>query len=200
MPLRLLLLLALSAAPLAAQDLSITRVFTGWRDAASFKRISEYFDGKENTGGATVLRTHPAQRGGFYFMVRLAGPGTPRKLQFKLQLVPANSTAQQAVTFAAEGTAGVYQLGLTGPEWQDPKSQPVAWHLQVVAADDISNPLAGVVNYHGQVIGDADVLAAQDDVAIDLRAGRVFARRVNHFQKMQIAIAAVEPLAGGIER
>ncbi|MBN8527563.1 MAG: hypothetical protein J0M02_19695 [Planctomycetes bacterium] len=65
-----------------AQDLSIVRTFTGWRDGASFKRISEYFDGKENTGRETVLRTHPEQRTGYYFLVRVANPGAPLPVRF----------------------------------------------------------------------------------------------------------------------
>ena len=59
----------------SATELTIVHVYTGWRTAASFKRISEYLDGKEHTGGEAVLRTHPDQRGGFYFLVRAAKIG-----------------------------------------------------------------------------------------------------------------------------
>ena len=68
------LLLALPAAVRAA-GLEIVRVFTGWRDAASFQSMSEYLDGGENTGGVTVLRTRPAERAGFYWLVRLKNDG-----------------------------------------------------------------------------------------------------------------------------
>jgi hypothetical protein len=124
--------------PLAvAQDLTIVRTFTGWRDAASFKRISEYFDGKENTGKETVLRTHPDQRTGYYFLIRLANPGAAQKVRFQLQLFEQGASALRTVTFPADlkSGSGVFQLGLTGPEWQDAKSQPVAWHLQILADD-----------------------------------------------------------------
>lgn len=134
---RLVLLLFLSALPLSAVDLTIVRVFTGWRDGASFKRISEYFDGKENTGDATILRTHPEQRTGYYFLLRVTNPGAPLKAKFQLQLISSGAPVQPAVVFPAEIApgSGVYQLGLTGPEWQNPKSQPVAWQVQVVADD-----------------------------------------------------------------
>src|SRR4051812_49275090 len=131
-------LLGLLFAPaLFAADLEIVRVYTGWRDGASFKRISEYFDGKENTGREIVLRTNPSQRTGYYFLVRLKNPGAARKVQFQLQHIDQGIPAPQLVTFPAElGTgSSVYQFGLTGPEWQDPKTQPVAWHVQVVAED-----------------------------------------------------------------
>jgi hypothetical protein len=129
--------LSAEASAKAGADLTIVRTFTGWRDAASFKRISEYFDGKENTGKETVLRTHPDQRAGYYFLVRLANPGAAQKVRFQLQLFEQGTSASRTVVFPAElkSGSGVFQLGLTGPEWQDAKSQPVAWHLQVLADD-----------------------------------------------------------------
>lgn len=134
---RLLLLFALPAVAALGADLTIVRTFTGWRDAASFKRISEYFDGKENTGQETILRTHAAQRTGYYFLIRLANAGTPRKARFLLQLFEPGASAPRTVDFPAELKSGseVFQLGLTGPAWQDAKSQPVAWQLQVLADD-----------------------------------------------------------------
>lgn len=135
---RLALFLLLSALPASAGDLTIVRTITGWRDAASFKRISEYFDGKENTGGGTILRTHPAQRTGYYFLLRVANPGAPLKVQFQLQLIEQGAPAQRTTVFPAElgSGSGVFHLGLTGPEWQDSKSQPIAWQLLVIATDD----------------------------------------------------------------
>jgi hypothetical protein len=134
---RLLLLFVLSALTVLGADLTIVRTFTGWRDAASFKRISEYFDGKENTGKETVLRTHPEQRTGYYFLIRLANPGAARNVRIQLQFFEQGAAALRTVAFPAElkSGSGVFQVGLTGPEWQDAKSQPVAWHLQVLADD-----------------------------------------------------------------
>lgn len=128
----------LSAEALAKEgEVTVTRTYSGWRDAASFKRISEYFDGRENTGNQTVLRTHPEQRTGYYFLLRLANPGVPVKVQFQLQLIEQGSPASRTTAFPAElkSGSGIFQLGLTGPEWQDAKSQPVAWHLQILGAD-----------------------------------------------------------------
>ena len=135
---RLLLLLFLSAVSSLGADLAIVRVFTGWRNAASFKRISEYFDGKENTGGTTIFRTHPEMRTGYYFLLRVANPGAPLKVQFQLQLIEQGASVQRTSIFPAEigSGSGVFQLGLTGPEWQAAKSQPVAWRLLIIATDD----------------------------------------------------------------
>lgn len=134
---RLFLLLALSAVPALAADLTIVRVFTGWRDAASFKRISEYFDGKENTGGEAVLRTHPEQRAGFYFLVRVTNPGAARTVQARLELITSLHAKPVAHTFAPVLGTGdtVFHLGLTGADWTDPKGNPVAWKLELTDAD-----------------------------------------------------------------
>ena len=119
-------------------DPAIVRIYTGWRDGASFKRIAEYFDGKEHTGREVVLRTHPQQRTGYYFLVHVKNPaGTLRNVQFQVQFIEHGAAAMRTHLFPADLGAGatVFQLGLTGPEWQDAKAQPVAWHVQVLAED-----------------------------------------------------------------
>ena len=127
-----------SAAPVKKVAPAIVRTITGWRDGASFKRISEYFDGRENTGGGTILRTHPEQRTGYYFLLRVVNPDAPLKVQFQVQLIGQGAPVQRTTIFPAEvgSGSGVFHLGLTGPEWQDPKSQPIAWQLLVIATDD----------------------------------------------------------------
>jgi hypothetical protein len=131
------LFLALSAASVSAAELTIIRVFTVWRDAASFKRISEYFDGRENTGGATVLRTHPDQRAGCYFLVRIANPGAPAAVKINVQMITPTESRPKTHTFETNLKSGetVLNLGLTGADWPDAKANPVAWKLDVVAAD-----------------------------------------------------------------
>lgn len=121
-----------------ASDLTIVRIFTGWRAGDSFKRIAEYFDGKEHTGSETIVRTDPAQRTGYYFLVRLTNPGAARPVRFQLELIEPGTGASRTVVLPAELGAGspVYQLGLTGLEWQDSKVQPVAWRLRVLGEND----------------------------------------------------------------
>jgi hypothetical protein len=132
--LSLCLLLAVSA---SAADPTIARVFTGWRDAASFKRISEYFDGRENTGGQLVIRTHPDQRAGYYFLVRIANPDATLAVKINLQVISTADAKPRTHTFDTELKSGepVLNLGLTGADWPDAKINPVAWKLDVVAAD-----------------------------------------------------------------
>lgn len=128
---------ALAKEGATTEGVTLVRVFTGWRDVASFRRISEYFTGRENTGGEIVLRTNPEQRAGFYFQIRVANAGAARPVQFQLQLIEQGSPTPHPTTFPAELPPGstVFELGLTGPTWQDAKSQPIAWQVQVLAAD-----------------------------------------------------------------
>lgn len=132
-----LLFLLIGLASAAAAELTLVRIHAGWRDAASFKRISEYFVGKENTGGEAVLRTHPAQRGGYYFLVRAANPGAALTATARLSVITAADARPREFTFTPVLRPGdtVFHLGLTGPDWPDAKADPVAWKLDLTDAD-----------------------------------------------------------------
>jgi hypothetical protein len=131
--LALFLTLALSA---SAADVHIVRVFTGWRDAGSFKRISEYFTGRENTGGQIVLRSQPAERGGYYFLVRTENKDATAAAQFRLQVVLPGSHQPRVFNFPVEIPGGqqVFNIGVTGSDWPDSESDAVAWKLDVLDA------------------------------------------------------------------
>lgn len=132
-----LALFAALAASAAAADVTIVRVFTGWRDAASFKHISEYFGGRENTHGEAMLRTHPDQRAGYYFLVRAANSGAPVAVKVRVQMITPTDAKPKTHLFATELKSGetVLNLGLTGGDWPDAKANPVAWKLDLLSAD-----------------------------------------------------------------
>lgn len=134
---KLLLALLWLAVPAAlhAADVEIVRVFTGWRDAASFRRVSEYFTGKENTGGITILRTHPEQRAGFYWLVRVKnGGGRLAGARFELRVIPPDHPQPRHFAFPVDLPAGraLFDLGLTGGDWTKPDAGPAAWRLQLL--------------------------------------------------------------------
>ena len=132
-----LIFLTLAVTSAWASDVTIVRAFTGWREAESFKRISEYFDGKENAGGETVLRTHADQRAGYYFLVRAANPGAPLTATARIEIILPSAAKTKVYTFTADLKTGstVLNLGLTGADWPDAKANPVAWKLELLAAD-----------------------------------------------------------------
>ena len=138
-PLRLLALLLLAPA-LRAQPaaVEIVRVFTGWRDTASFQGISEHFDGREHTGGIIMLRSRPAERDGYYWLIRLKNGGPALAgAKFELQVITPASPDARVFAFPADVPAGsaVFRIGLTGVDWHDARTRPVAWRLSLLAAD-----------------------------------------------------------------
>jgi hypothetical protein len=124
----------------AAKDptaITVVRVQHEWRDAASFKRIAEYFDGEEHNGGEALRRSHPEQRSGYYFFVRVKNPGALRPAKAALHVVTSTSAEPVSYEFPVELRAGdtVFNIGLTGPDWPDSKQHPVAWKLNFLADD-----------------------------------------------------------------
>jgi hypothetical protein len=131
-----ILWLALGVASAFATGVTVVPIATGWREAGSFKRISEYFSGRENTGGQLILRTQPDQRSGYYFQMRVATV-TTIDARLVLQVITPDSAAPRTYKFTATltGPKTMLNLGLTGADWTDLKINPVAWKLEVLSAD-----------------------------------------------------------------
>jgi hypothetical protein len=142
--LALFLALVVSA---SAADVRIVRVFSGWRDAASFKRISEYFTGRENTGNEVVVRSQPRERGGYYFLVRTDNRGAATPAKFVFQVVLPDAPEARTFTFLTELPGGktVFNFGVTGADWPDATIDAVAWKLDVLTA--AGEPLAVEKSY-----------------------------------------------------
>jgi hypothetical protein len=121
----------------SAPNLRLVRVWPEWRTADSFVRISEYFGGKENTGGQTVLRSQPQERAGYYFLVRAEGKNAVAGARVELQVLLPGVERPKIVAFPAAIPAGgdVFLIGLTGADWPGEKTRPVAWRVAVLAAD-----------------------------------------------------------------
>jgi len=125
------------AATSPGDGVAFVRVFTGWREGSSFKRISEYFSGRENTGGSVVLRTHPEQRSGFYFFTRVSNAGPTTPIKAIVEVVTPTDKQTRDFSFATELKSGVnlFDFGLTGEDWLDAKANPVAWKIDFIAPD-----------------------------------------------------------------
>lgn len=120
-----------------AADVELTRVWPAWRSAESFERISEYFDGQENTGRHTVLRTQPNARAGYYFLIRAKAAANTTGAKFVLQIITPEAPEPKTHTFPI--TLGpkeaVFDIGLTGTDWAGRKTHAVAWRLSVINAE-----------------------------------------------------------------
>ncbi len=132
-----LALFAVSAA--GAAEVDFVRIWPAWRESDSFVRISEYFGGTENTGRQTILRTQSGERRGFYFLARTDNRDAARAgARFELKVILPDSPHPRVHLFPATIPTGrhTFNLGLTGEDWPDAKTQPVAWQLRLLTADD----------------------------------------------------------------
>lgn len=123
---------------LRAADVEFLRVWPGWRAAESFDRISEYFGGGENPGREVILRTQPAERVGYYFLVRVKSATALARAQFQLQVIRPDAPEPKTFVFPTSIPAKekVFQLGLTGPDWPGgDKASPIAWKLALLDPD-----------------------------------------------------------------
>jgi len=119
-------------------DLSFVRVWPRWYDTDQVERISEFFTGRENMGERTIVHSRPNSRTGFYFLVRVKNPGLlVSGTKFVVRVILPISPDPKVFTLPADVPAGgkVYQLGLTGGDWPNKKTYPVAWKLDLVGAD-----------------------------------------------------------------
>lgn len=131
---RILLLLIAATAVTGAALAELEIVSTERRDAESFKRLSEYFTGKEDPGRYAIFRTEPEARKGFY--ISLAAPD---------KSVLAN-VANVRLSFVRAGTQEIVSremptqdlkkrrilVGLTGEEWQSEDALPAAWKVELL--------------------------------------------------------------------
>lgn len=136
MRLRLLALLAVSSLGLSAATPSIVRVWGDFVPAESFERIAEYFGAPEKHAGRSILRTQPAQRSGYYFLVRVKDKDSiPAGSHWQVEVLRQGQRKPVSYDFAITDKSSVYQLGLTGSDWVHAKEVPMAWKLTLVGAD-----------------------------------------------------------------
>lgn len=122
-----------------AAELTIVRVWPGYRTAESFENISEYFGKNEEPAAQHILRSQPGERAGYYFLVRLKNKGADlAAARFELQLVTPFAAAPRTYTFDSSIPEGshAFHLGLTGNDWPGkPKEESIAWKLRVLSSD-----------------------------------------------------------------
>jgi hypothetical protein len=133
----LLLALTLGSTSALASGVEIVRLLPEYIPADSFVRVSEYFNGKENTRGATIVRTQPASREGFYFNLRTKTDAAIELAWIELQVISPASPEPRTESFAISLPKGSHltRFGLTGTDWPDAKARPVAWKIRLLGKD-----------------------------------------------------------------
>ena len=106
----------------------------------AFLRISEYFDGKENTGNRFICRSQPDARAGLYIVLSLkeSTRKLPSDLVARWQVISPKSPdpVEHRIAVPNERPRGkdVF-VGLTGADWPDPKARPVAWKFTLETSE-----------------------------------------------------------------
>ena len=106
----------------------------------SFLRISEYFDGKENTGNRLICRSKPDVRAGLYAILSLkeSTRKLPQNLVARWQVISpqAPEPVDHRIAVPNDRPRGKdLFVGLTGSDWPDPKARPVAWKFTLETSD-----------------------------------------------------------------
>ena len=130
--------LGLLCAPARAADVSFVRVWPQWHNADTFQSYYEYKHHKELAGKFIVLRSQPWERGGLYFLTRVKNTGAALKgATFVVRVISPESTATRVYSFPAaiNGGSHLFEIGLTGTDWEGAKTAPVAWNVELHAAD-----------------------------------------------------------------
>ncbi len=116
----------------AALDVRLT-----YKGEGDFARLSEFLDGKENTGGVAIVRSQPAHRAGLYFSMiaedrvgqlpaggkvslEVVYPDMPKVKTFSLLLPRVPARAREML------------VGLTGEDWPGAGHRPVAWRVRIL--------------------------------------------------------------------
>lgn len=102
-----------------------------------FKRIPEYFTGREFSGWKVYCRSNPHVRDGFYFVVKVGGKklNLPISTHWIVDWVtsadPMVKTQKVSIPNLKLFGKEVF-VGLTGDHWTDRSLKPLAWRLRLI--------------------------------------------------------------------
>ena len=138
-PRNLFLLFILSSLPFSTWAAEARCVSVRYLEKQAFLRISEYFDGKENTGSRLICRSKPDARAGLYIVLSLkeSTRKLPPDLTARWQVISpqAPEPVEYRIAVPNERPRGKdMYVGLTGADWPDPKARPVAWRFTLETA------------------------------------------------------------------
>lgn len=128
-------------ASISTPGVAISHIDHRYIPAQDFVRISEYFTGKENSSGRLILRTDPADRAGYYFIISLAwhpGVTLPAGTQADVDYIRGDDPRPRHAHFVFTGNTGTFTeilLGLTGPDWTDKNLKLTAYKVTLKDAD-----------------------------------------------------------------
>jgi len=132
------LTLFLSLSAIASASEWFDKVYVRYEPEQTFKRISEYFTGKEAQGNRMVVRLPVESREGMYWVIRLnqSTAQLPTGAQLKVSFYREGSITPESRTYPLDTERSVYTIfaGITGNDWPDKEAKPSAWKLELIDA------------------------------------------------------------------
>ena len=135
----LLLIFGLSPLLCAKVKLSVrNKTYLSVRD---FKRIPEFFTGKEFEGWKVYCRSNPNEREGFYFIVKVSGSSDElsKNAHWKIDWISPKNPESQSIEIPIDNPdifGKEVFIGLTGEDWTDSSVQPLAWRLRLLNSEN----------------------------------------------------------------
>ena len=121
-------------------EIRILSVTERYFEQTDFKRVFEYFTGKEFTGTELILRSDHANRSGMYFEFSLSETPSslPKGSAFILHVYRSGALDPKTYPFKIpEDTEEKKDIliGLTGEDWPSKKTRLIAWKLELRSSD-----------------------------------------------------------------
>ena len=121
-------------------ELKIHSVTERYWDQVEFKRVIEYFTGKEFSGRHLILRSNPEKRTGMYFELSFGKPfiALPKNSLIALQLYRSGALYPKLYEFKMPEDMREKKdilLGVTGDDWPSRETRLIAWRMEVRTVD-----------------------------------------------------------------
>lgn len=130
--------LMLLSAFLPVHGLTIETAYTRYYDEGGIRPIGQYFGASlTGQGFRTVVPSQPEDPAGQYFIIRLKGPKSTPPASARMTLFTTENKQASTRTWELPGTPleNWLYLGLSGADWPDDDIRPLAWHIELLAAD-----------------------------------------------------------------
>ena len=108
-----------------------------YKEHGDFVRLSEFFNGREDSSGRAIVRSQPNSRTGLYFSLNISGGVGQLPEGAKVFLDIVHPTLPEAKAFELIAprmpvNSREMLVGLTGDDWTSPKGKPVAWRVRIL--------------------------------------------------------------------
>lgn len=112
----------------------------GYFKTADFKRIPEFFTGREYSGSKVYCRSDPLSREGFYFIVKVSASRDElsNNAHWKLDWISPKNLESQSIDIPIDNPdifGKEVFIGLTGEDWTDSSVRPLAWRLSLLNSE-----------------------------------------------------------------